>query len=257
MSGSGPALLLLHGWPFHSASFRHLLPDLSQRFRCVALDALGLDGHPVPKGAGMGFDDHATRALDTMDRLGVDRFSILAHNTGATIARLMAARQPARIERLFLLNTEIPFHRPPFIPFYQAICGAPGFTTVQRALMSTRAFRHSRLGFGGCFHNPDHIDGEFQKLFCDYWLDDPVRARGLIAYLRGLNFSDVDRLDEVHANIRAPITWIWGEDDPTFPVSLGADMAERAPATEAFHRIAKTRFLPHEERPERVAALVR
>ena len=57
---------------------------------------------------GMDFQHHADRLLIWADQLQIDRFSILAHDTGATIARLVAAQQTDRVDRLVLLNTQIP-----------------------------------------------------------------------------------------------------------------------------------------------------
>jgi len=50
----------------------------------------------------MDFPDHAARVIAFANELGLDRFSLLAHDTGATIARLVAADAPERVDKLVL-----------------------------------------------------------------------------------------------------------------------------------------------------------
>ena len=40
--GSGPALLLIHGWPLTGATWRKVLPRLAERFTCIVPDSPGL-----------------------------------------------------------------------------------------------------------------------------------------------------------------------------------------------------------------------
>ncbi|MEM6483480.1 MAG: alpha/beta fold hydrolase [Pseudomonadota bacterium] len=170
ISGKGPPLFLLHGWPFHRETFRRVVPLLQDAFTCFSFNSLGMafDGRLDPS-VGMDFQHHADRLLVWADQLQIGRFSILAHDTGATIARLVAAQHTDRIDRLVLLNTEIPEYRPPFIPMYQKLLRLPGSKSVMQTLLRSTQFRRSRLAFGGALNDLSAIDGEFAKLFAQYW----------------------------------------------------------------------------------------
>ncbi|MEM6709995.1 MAG: alpha/beta hydrolase [Pseudomonadota bacterium] len=256
--GSGPALFLLHGWPFHRETFRKIVPLLEDRVTCFCFNSLGMafDGR-VDRSAGLDFPHHAERLITWADRLGVSEFSILAHDTGATIARLVASQAPARVLKLILLNTEIPDHRPPFIPMYQKLVRLPGSYSVMRALMKSRRFRHSAMAFGNSFFDRSLIEGEFTRLFVDYWFEGSTRYAGLVRHLVGLDFSLVDELENVHRDISSPVMFLWGADDVTFPRDLGEAMAASMPSCDSFHAIANCAFLPQEEQPEIVANHVR
>lgn len=257
ISGEGPPLLLLHGWPFHRENYRKVIPLLSQQFTCYALNSLGMTGREIPPGADMGFCAHAKRAADLMKQLGVETYSILAHDTGATIARIMAAEYPKSVQALALLNTEIPGHRPPFIPLYRNLSFLPGFRTNLKLLMKSKTYLRSPMGFGGCFSDKNFIDEEFVALFGTYWTQNKIRFTGMIKYLQGIDFSIVDDLDNIHTKIQCPVHFIWGEDDPTFPVDQGRAMADQMDALSSFETVANAKFLLHEERPDETARLVK
>lgn len=202
----------------------------------------------------MSFADHADRVIAFAEQMELHEFSLLAHDTGGTIARLVAAKAKSSVRKLVLLNTEIPFHRPPFIPLYQKMLGLPGSQSIISHLMRSAAYRRSALGFGGVFHDQNLIEGEFKTHFIDYWLADRRRMLGQIEYLRQLDFSVIDTLDEIHRTILAPIQFIWGANDTTFPASLGLAMSQTIDICRDFSAIQDCCFLPQEEKPAEVVA---
>ena len=250
-SGHGPALIFLHGWPFDTRSFRKLIPELARHNTCYNLNSVGIaHGGRGCEDTNMDFPDHAERVIAFANELGLDRFSLLAHDTGATIARLVAADAPERVDKLVLLNTEIPFHRPPFIPQYQKLFALPGSAGITKRLLKTKAYRQSARGYGGSFFDKNLIEGEFKSLFVDDFLADKQKFRGRIRYLTQLDFERIDRLDEVHTKIIAPTLFIWGQQDTTFPADLGKTMADKMPSCVGFVEVENCCFLPQEEQPE-------
>ena len=106
--GSGPPLLLLHGYPQTSAIWHRVAPALARRFTLVAADLRGYGDSTKPPAA----PDHANYAKRTMARdmlalmraLGFDRFHVLAHDRGARVAHRLAADHPGAVRRLALLD---------------------------------------------------------------------------------------------------------------------------------------------------------
>jgi haloalkane dehalogenase len=254
-AGRGEPLLLVHGWPFSSWSFRRLLPLLAERFTCVLPDTPGL-GETIWSGAtSFRFADQADALRRFADALGLSRYSVLAFDTGATLARQLALIDPRRVQRLVLLNTEIPGHRPPFIPLFQRSVALPGSAASMRLLLRSRRLRRSALGFGGCFADPSRIDDpEFLAGTVAPLLASKQRLEGARRYLAGIDWELVDGLAERHAEIEAPVLLVWGEDDPTFPIARARPMAAQLRDCRGFVPIARARLLAHEERPDAVAA---
>lgn len=254
--GSGPPLLLVHGWPFSSLSFRKLARLLAARFTCYLPDTPGLGETEWGSRTRFGFADQAESMRSFVDRLGLDAYALLAHDTGATIARQLTLIDGARVQKLVLLDTEIPGHRPPWIPLYQRLTALPGSALAFCLLLRSALFRRSGMGYGGCFHDPTLLDDDdFLGCFVRPLVVSPARMQGVINYLRGIDWPMVDGFARRHAEIRVPVLLVWGADDPVFPVERARPMVGQFPAA-AMREIAAAKLLVHEERPREVAAAV-
>ena len=250
--GSGPALLFVHGFPLSGYTWRYLLPVLAQRYTCYVPDLAGMGDSAWNDATDFSWDGHARRLQRLADHLGLQRYSVIAQDTGASFARCLALMDGARIERLVLINTEIPGHRPPWIPLYQALMrGLPGSPAVFRLLLRSRLFIRSGMGFGGCFKDLRLIDGDFHANVIAPYIASAQRTDGMRRYLAGLYWETVDAFRRRHAELRMPVLLLWGADDPTFPASLARQMATQIPHSR-FVAIADARLLLHEEQPARV-----
>jgi haloacetate dehalogenase len=106
--GSGPAVLLLHGFPETLAMWREIASVLAQRFSVVCADLRGYGASGCPPSAA----DHAPyskRALardmvSVMTQLGWERFSIAGHDRGGRVGYRVALDAPDRVERLAVLD---------------------------------------------------------------------------------------------------------------------------------------------------------
>jgi len=250
---SGPTVVLVHGFPVHGATWRYLLPRLAERFRCLVVDLPGLGDSGWAASTDFSFTAQARRLAELAARLEQGAFSLVAHDTGATVARLVALQAPERVARLALLNTEIPGHRPPWIPLYQRLARLPGAGASFRRLLRSRLFLRSGAGFRE-FYTDRRLLGEPGRLdpYLAPLLASPARMQGMLRYLAGPEWDVVDALAERHAEIEAPVLFLWGEDDRTFPVGRAEPMARQLGGPTRFVRIPCASLLPHEERPDLV-----
>lgn len=108
IGGSGPPLLLLHGYPQTSAMWHKLAPDLAQDYQviCADLRGYGRSAKPQPDATHSTYAKRAMAGdlLALMDHLGHERFLIGAHDRGARVAHRLAADQPNRVKALALLD---------------------------------------------------------------------------------------------------------------------------------------------------------
>ena len=108
IGGSGPPLLLLHGYPQTHVMWHCIAPQLAERFTVVAADLRGYGGSSKPDGHA----DHSsyskrTMAADmvaVMAALGHSRFAVAGHDRGGRVAYRMALDRPAVVEQLALLD---------------------------------------------------------------------------------------------------------------------------------------------------------
>jgi pimeloyl-ACP methyl ester carboxylesterase len=254
-SGKGPALILVHGWPLSSYTFRKILPVLAERFTCYLPDLPGAGDTRWNEKTEFSFAGQARTLKEFIDRVGLDSYSLLAHDTGATIARQLAIIDPERVRKLVLIGTEIPNHRPPWVPLYQKLSYLPGNAAVFRILLKRPGFLKSKMGFGECFHDRKNIDGEFRERFIRPMVESKRRLEGQMRYLRGIEWRLIDSLKEGHRKISAPTLLIWGEDDPTFPVERAREMIGQLPNCRGLETVPRAKLFVHEERPEAVGRM--
>ncbi len=106
--GSGPPLLLLHGYPQTHAMWHLVAPRLARDFTVVATDLRGYGDSSKPATA----EDHepyskramARDQVAVMAQLGYERFAVAGHDRGARCAYRMALDHPERVERLAVLD---------------------------------------------------------------------------------------------------------------------------------------------------------
>jgi haloacetate dehalogenase len=108
IGGSGPALLLLHGYPQSHVMWRHVAPRLAAHFTVVAADLRGYGDSARPASTA----DHAPYSKREMARdqvalmhaLGFARFRVAGHDRGARVTHRMLLDHPESIERAAVLD---------------------------------------------------------------------------------------------------------------------------------------------------------
>ena len=107
-AGSGPAVLLLHGFPQTHYCWHRVAPGLTARHTVVVCDLKGCHGSPSapggPEGQGYSKREMAAELVQLMGDLGLGRFAVVGHDRGARVAYRMALDHPAVVERLAVLN---------------------------------------------------------------------------------------------------------------------------------------------------------
>jgi haloacetate dehalogenase len=107
-SGSGPPILLLHGFPQTHLMWRSVAPIMARHFTVICADLRGYGRSGCPTSAA----DHApyskrTMARDmvaVMERFGFRRFSVAGHDRGGRVAYRLALDRPERVHRTAVLD---------------------------------------------------------------------------------------------------------------------------------------------------------
>lgn len=99
--GSGPPLLLIPGLASDCQSWAPVRASLARTFSLVLMDIRGV-GRSVPHDAPLSVDLLADDAVALLDELGIGRAHLLGHSLGGLVAHRLAARAPARVDRLVL-----------------------------------------------------------------------------------------------------------------------------------------------------------
>ena len=110
--GSGPHLLLIHGYPFNTWDWAPLWDRLTERFTVVAPDMLGMGFSDKPFAYEYSVHDHADMHEALLAHLGVESVHVLAHDIGDSVGQELLARHEfgeqaygaLRIESITWLN---------------------------------------------------------------------------------------------------------------------------------------------------------
>lgn len=148
-AGSGPAVILLHGYAQTSRMWRPLIPLLAQKFTVIAPDLPGIGDSDIPKD-GLDMKTAAIRIHDLAKSLGIAKASVVGHDIGLMVAYAYAAQFPAETEKLALLDAPLP--------------GVPGFEEVY----NSPNFWHFR--FSG--PTPEALVRGRERIYFDYFWDD-------------------------------------------------------------------------------------
>jgi haloacetate dehalogenase len=108
IGGSGPPLLLLHGYPQTHAMWHKLAPALAGRFTVIAPDLRGYGDSSKPAG-GPDHAGYAKRAMaqdmaELMQALGFARFQVAGHDRGARVTHRLCLDYPERVSRAAVLD---------------------------------------------------------------------------------------------------------------------------------------------------------
>lgn len=262
----GPLVLLLHGFPELSESWREVLPVLGHAgFRAVAPDLRGYGGTERPK-SGYDLDTLAGDIYQLARHLQPGRpVHVVGHDWGGAIAYHLAAFHPEVVDRLTVINAPHPavmarrlwnpaqLARSWYMFAFQVPWLPERLLSRNEGAAVVRAIRRALV-------NPSRVPEERLARYAAN-LSHPEAARAAIAYYRSairgvLTPWGVRRMLRDYPRIRAPFLLIWAEEDIALRRELTYDLEPW------FEQPPQVRYLPGVghfatlEAPEKVAALL-
>jgi pimeloyl-ACP methyl ester carboxylesterase len=238
--GSGPPVVLVHGFGGHTFSFRHTIPDLASEYRVVAVDLLGFGYSERAESADYSLTAQANRVLRLMDRLGIERAAVLGHSMGGEVAMRMAAMEPERVERL-VLAASVSGDRIPTLPPTPLIKPfLPAFARLTSRVMLRRAVAH-----------PAYLTPEVREGYLA-----PMRIKGSMDGLYQIirDGRQDEKID--FSRITQPVLVLWGEKEKLVPGVALRRIQERLPQAEVVY-VEDAGHLLLEEQPDSSNAAIR
>ncbi len=239
--GSGPPLLLVHGWSRSGADFAALAGRLSTRHRVVRLD---LRGHGRSAPGPFALADLAGDVAALAEALDLRGALLLGWSLGGQVALSALPLLAARVDRLVLIGAT-----PRFTPGDDWPHGPPA-----RALEAMAALLRRR---------PEAVQARFlDDCFAPGELDEDGRAAlatapppDLACALAGLDILASADLRAALPAVRGPVLLLHGEADAICPVGAARALALRLPSARlvTFPAVGHAPFI---SRPGEVASLL-
>ncbi len=204
--GSGPAVLLLHGWPTSSVLWRGVMPAIAEHNRVLAPDLPGFGASDKPVDARYDFD-LLERALDgLLAALEIERVAVAGHDLGGPTALHWALDRPARVTGLALLNTLVYPELSPAVREFVATMSTPD--TRDRITSPEGLADFMRLGVTDDFDLPGEVIAAVQEPFASAEARQALARAAIGLDPRG--FVDIAaRL----SSLTIPVRVIYGEQD--------------------------------------------
>jgi pimeloyl-ACP methyl ester carboxylesterase len=254
-TGSGPALLLLHGIANSSDTWARVAPLLSERFTLIAPDLLGHGESATPRGD-YSLGAHASGARDVATALGHERVTVVGHSLGGGIAMQFAYQFPERTERLVLVSSGGLGRE---VHLLLRAASLPGADYVLPALTSRRMVEAGR-GIGGLLARvglrPSGDIAVLARGFAE--LDNEGSRRAFLHTVRAVIEPGGQRVSansRLALAARLPSLIVWGENDSIIPVAHGAAAHEAMPGSR-FVRFEDAGHMPQEDQPHHFAAVL-
>lgn len=250
-----PLALLIHGWSSSSYAMSPLVPYLSRRHRCVAVDLPGYgDSPPLPERTTI---PAYVELLAALIRELSDKPAILAgHSMGGMISLGIALRYPDLVERLVLVAPTISGRLSLFINlfispitllermrFFNWLIGLlePQFMSITDALMRPSQFAEQSM----------LTEAQYRKLRADARRPGQAQVRAECYW--AMRNSDLRRQ---LSQIKAPGLVIWGLEDNTVPLRDASQLALEWPDAD-LRFIPNAGHWPHFEAPQLVERYLR
>jgi haloalkane dehalogenase len=249
-AGSGPPVLLIHGWPTSSFLWRDVLPVIAENNRAIALDLPGFGDSDKPLDTRYTFRFYAEALDGLIDALGIDTFGLAVHDLGGPVGLWWALQKPERIDKLALLNTLVYADVSWAVVAFSIALRLPG---VRRALTSARGLELAmQIGVANrAVLTPDVIEGVVRP----YRGRDARRA--LIKSALGLSPRRMAEIGPRLRELSCPVRIIYGERDRILPdvARTMARVAADLPQAEVTALHGCGHFL-QEEAPDQVGAML-
>ena len=107
VGGSGPPIVLLHGYAETSRMWKPLAKVLAPRFTVIAPDLPGIGDSSIPK-TGLDMKTSAERVHAAVRSLGYSKVRVVGHDIGLMVAYAYAAMYPQEVEKLALMDAFLP-----------------------------------------------------------------------------------------------------------------------------------------------------
>ncbi|MBW3669310.1 MAG: alpha/beta hydrolase [Actinobacteria bacterium] len=248
--GEGPAALFVHGVFVNSGLWRHVMPALADRRRCVAVDLPAHGRTPAPAAPDYRLGAMADWLAGFCDALGLTTVDLVGNDTGGALCQVFAARHPERIRSLVLTNCDTQDTFPP-----EAFAGAVELARqgqlvpVLRAVLDNLEIARTPAGFGAVFERPESITEETVQRYLGPLFEDESRVRVVEGYVANM---DADDLRAAEAGLRAlgvPALLVWGTGDVFFDVKWAYWLRDLLPGAETVVEVDGGALFFPDERP--------
>jgi pimeloyl-ACP methyl ester carboxylesterase len=248
VSGSGPALLLLHGLFDSLETWTRLTPYLSGQYRVYALDLPGFGKTPLPEVWPSSISGMVDAVIQFLNQKGLDTVSIVGNSMGGGLSLAIAQKHPERIARIVLLNP----YGLPAVPIAAEGARRPIVGRLLPYLLSHAALKRCAKGiFSRSFYDPTFVTEALIEQLTVPFVTLRTR-RNLFRFLRSISTEEIVEIDRRLPEIQHSVLIIWGRNDAWLSSAHYTRLKARLSRVKLI-TLAGCGHLPQIERPKEVS----
>lgn len=222
--GSGPPVILLHGYPDNLQVWSELAPRLATRHEVIAFDWPGMGFSEAWTGGATPFD-FSKRLRTLMDAWSIEKAAIIGHDMGGQPALAFAAEHPDKLNRLVVMNSLVIWDER--TSWEIALLRKFGWNRVLlERLPRAVFFRAIRTFLPRGYKLSAELRGDLWESF-----QRPEVRKYLVRMCAGYQ-GTLPRLKQLYPSIRTPSLFLWAERDKHFPVAHAKSLSEMVPGAE-------------------------
>jgi pimeloyl-ACP methyl ester carboxylesterase len=246
--GQGPPVVMVHGTPWSSWTWRRVAPRLAERFSVYVFDLLGFGASEKRSGQDVSLAAHGARLAALLEYWGLQRPGMVAHDIGGAAALRAHLLHHRPVAALALID--VVALGPWGSPFYRLVREHAGVFEQLPAAIHEGVLR-AYIGSA----QPRPLDRSVEDALIAPWLGEV----GQSAFYRQIAHGDprdTDVVEPLYDRITAPTLVIWGEADPWISVARGVELAGliRHARLEV---LSTAGHLVQEEQPDELVCLLR
>jgi pimeloyl-ACP methyl ester carboxylesterase len=247
--GSGPVALFIHGVPLNGYHWRHVIAQVQDIRRCIALDLMGLGYTEIGPAHDVSFTAQAAMVVRFLDALGIEQVDLVANDSGGAIAQIFAARNPGRLRTLTLTNCDVHDNWPP-----EAI--APQIEAARQGVLvdAFSAFLDDpegrRVRFSRAYADPSVLTDEAYRVYIDPLRADAHRRDNFHRYWLAFDNRQTVAVEPLLRALRVPTLIVWGLADIFFGVAWAHWLKRTIPGAVAVVEVPGAKLFFPEDRPQ-------
>jgi pimeloyl-ACP methyl ester carboxylesterase len=255
--GSGPVLLLVHGFPTSSYDYRPLMDRLSARFRCIAFDFPGYGLSSKPAGYSYSLYQQADVAAALLRALSIERAHVICHDMGTSVVCELLARQDegalgTAIDRVLFTNGSMLQWLAELSPLQKLL--AANETLLQGMDVCARIADFMVPGLRGLTRKPNAITADDEVVIRELLVHDDghLRLPAMSGYMRE-RYVHKERWIGALTQNAARSAIAWGTEDVIANLAMGRQLHALMPESPYTELDGVGHFVIFED-PDRVAA---
>jgi haloalkane dehalogenase len=233
-AGTGPAFVLMHGFPDNSHIYDRLIPYLRDR-QVISFDFLGWGASDKPTDHVYTFKQQEGELHAVLDALQIDQVVPVAHDASGPVAINWALDHAERVSALVLLNTYYGQSPTLRFPEFISLFADPAYATLTRAMIQNPAVVQWLLTWqGGQFGGDEQARQSLLPIIGLQFLGTPSTFppfMGLTSDLPATLQATTRRLPDLKTFDR-PVRIIFGAEDPYLNPGVARSLHEALPTSD-------------------------